>query len=86
MLDYDSLHQEVTEHKNYSTSEDHIITSGMEKREPWNKRMRQLLRDLSTFRALVNTHDSTCKDIDMSTLGDKLSCLQNSVSTTVKKH
>ena len=37
MLDHDYLKQEVIQHGNYLTAEDHLITKGMERRESWRK-------------------------------------------------
>ena len=38
-MDHDYLQQEVTEHRNYLSAEDHIIIKGMEWREKWRKQM-----------------------------------------------
>ena len=62
-LDYDALKQEVTQHGNYLTAEDHVITKGMKMREPWRKQMEQITKDLfdlirpttTTYPALTST-------------------------------
>ena len=80
-MDYDALKQEVTQHGNYLTAEDHVITKGMKMREPWKKQATQISKEFSNLRALINIYDVTCNDIDMSTLEDKLSKLRNLIDT-----
>ena len=82
--DYKSLLQEVMEHKNYHTSEDHVITNGMGKRKPWKDKMRQLSADLNTLKSKMYAQDPACKDINMPKLEDNLNRLKNLVSTTVE--
>ena len=45
--DYDCLVQKVTEHENYLTAEDHVITKGMKQREEWRRQMGQINKELS---------------------------------------
>ena len=42
--------------------------------------MKQILKDLSNLKALMNTTDVTCDDINMSTLEDKLCKLQDLIT------
>ena len=68
-LDYDALEQEITKHGNYLTAEDHVITKGMKKREPWRKQMEQITKSLSDLIATVNNNIS---DVNIRALGDKI--------------
>ena len=45
-MDYDYLKQEVTQYGSYLTSEDHVITKGMEMREEWRNQKENITRDL----------------------------------------
>ena len=83
ILDYDTLKEEVTQHGNYLTTEDHVITIGMKKREPWKKQMKQISKDLSDLTALINTNDVACTNIDISTLRDKVSLLQERIPAKI---
>ena len=46
--------------------------------------MKQILKDLSNLRALVNTYNVTCDYTDISTLEDKLSKLQDLIPTLIR--
>ena len=63
--DYCILKEEVMEHGNYLTAENHIITEGMKLRKPWKTQVTKITKDLVNLKALINTH--TMSDIDVST-------------------
>ena len=68
------MKQEVTQHGNYLTAEDHIITEGMKLRKPWKKQIAHITKDLVNLKALINTHNMS--DINLSTLEESIQNLQ----------
>ena len=82
-LDHDYLEQEVKQHGNYLTAEDHVITKGMEKREPWRKQMEQITKDLSNLVTMVNINNIPCTNIDIRALWNKINTLQDVLPTVI---
>ena len=78
-----SLKQDVTQHGNYLTAEDHVITKGMKMREPWREQMEQITKDLSNLVATVNNNNIPRTDINMSALGNKINTLQDLLPTVI---
>ena len=82
--DYDTLKQEVTQFGNYLNVEDHVITQGMKSRVIWKKQALQTSKEFAYLKALVNTHDITCADIDMNTLEVNLNNLRDMIFTKIE--
>ena len=79
--DYSILKQEVTEHGNNLTTEDHIITEGMKSRKPWKTQIAQLTKDLTNLKALINIH--SIGDINISTLENNIHNLQITIPAKI---
>ena len=60
-LDCNYLEEEITEHKNYLTAEDHVITKGMRMRKLWREQMEKITKDLSDIIATVNNNNKISK-------------------------
>ena len=82
-MDYNALEQEITKHGNYLTAEDHEITKGMEKREPWREQMEQITKSLSDLIATVINNSISRTDVDIRALGDKIYTLQDLLPTII---
>ena len=83
-MDYDYLKQEVTEHRNYLTAEEHIITKGMERREKWREQMDQITRELSVLITTITSNNIPRTDVDISTLENKVNTLQDLLPEVIK--
>ena len=75
-LDCNYLEEEVTEHKNYLTAEDHVIAMGMRSREEWRERMEQISKELSNLTTTTTSNNIPYTDVDMNTLENKVNTLQ----------
>ena len=62
------MKQEVTQYGNYLAVEDHVITQGMKSREPWKMQAEQIIKEFTNLKALINTNNMICTDIDISAL------------------
>ena len=76
-----SLLQEVMEHDNYQTSEDHIIIDGMRNRKIWKSKAHKWTADLNIIKSKMHACDN---DFNIKQLEDDINHLKTVISASTK--
>ena len=75
-LDHEYLLEEVMEHEDYLSAEDHVIIQGMEQREEWKEMMNKITRELLHLTTTITSHSIPSAIIDIHTIENKVNTLQ----------
>ena len=83
-LDHEYLLEEVIEHKDYLSAEDHIIIQGMRQRKEWKEMMNKITKDLMHLTTTTTNHNIPPEIVDIRTIENKVNNLQALLMAKIK--
>ena len=75
-LDHEYLLEEVMEHEDYLSAEDHVIIQGMKQREEWKEMMNKITRELLHLTSTITSHSIPSAIIEIHKIENKVNTLQ----------
>ena len=67
-LDHEYLLEEVMEHEDYLSAEDHVIIQGMKQREEWKEKINKIARELLHLTTMITSHSMLSTIINIHTI------------------